>query len=110
MILAKNWICLRDLLEYHFDIMVVWNRLMREKDNQSFFIQYDALSMIPYFEFTDFHAGEALRDQVHAPLMTKNETIVRFSEFGGSPYWKNSYDISDSEWVEFQNIFPLPTL
>ena len=37
MILAKNWECLRDLLEYHFDMMVAYNRLMKKQGNQALF-------------------------------------------------------------------------
>lgn len=110
MILAKNWECLRDLLEYHFDMMVAYNRLMKKQDNQAFFDNYANFNMIPYFEFSDFHAGEALRDQVHSPLMERRETIARLSEYGGSPYWATNYTISESEWREFQRIFPLPNL
>lgn len=110
MILAKNWECLRDLLEYHFDMMVAWNRLMKKKGNQAFFDNYANLDMIPYFEFSDFHAGEALRDQVHSPLMERQETIARLSQYGGSPYWTTNFTISESEWCEFQRIFPLPNL
>jgi len=110
MILAKNWECLRDLLEYHFDMMVAWNRLMKKRGNQEFFDNYAAFNMIPYFEFSDFHAGEALRDQVHSPLMERQEAIARLSEYGGSPYWAANYTISESEWREFQRIFPLPSL
>lgn len=110
MILAKNWECLRDLLEYHFVMMVAWNRLMRKKGNLDYFENYAAMNMVPHFEFSEFHAGEALRDQVHDPLMEKQETTARLSEYGGSPYWLNTYTISVSEWNEFQRIFPLPEL
>ena len=108
MILAKNWLALRDLLEHHFYIMVVWNRLMREEGNQAFFDSYRACNMVPYFEFGDFHAGEHLRDQVHSPLMEKEEATIRLSQFGGSPYWDQNYRITDDEWGDFIRIFPLP--
>ncbi|MDO5334762.1 MAG: hypothetical protein Q4F23_01600 [Coriobacteriia bacterium] len=110
MILAKNWECLRDLLEYHFDMMVVWNRLMRQDDDRQFFATYSAFNMIPHFEFDEFHAGEHLRDQVHHPLMDRSESIDRLCQFGGSPYWQACYDISEKEWEEFQRIFPIPEL
>ena len=110
MILAKNWECLRDLIEYHFDIMVVYNRLMKERGNQTFFDNYERFDMIPYFEFSDFHAGEAIRDKIHSPLMNRSESIARLSEFGGSPYWQQNYYISESEWIDFMRVFPLPEI
>ena len=91
-------------------MMVVWNRLMREAGDESYFSSYTALSMVPYFDFDKFHAGEALRDQVHSPLVNKEEAVARLSQFGGSPYWEANYHISDSEWREFQRIFPVPEL
>lgn len=107
-ILAKEWESLECLLHYHYDIMVVWNRIMREEGNVNFFKNYQYCGIAPHFSFEEFEAGEYLRDQVHDPLDSAGEAAARLAQFGGSDLWKSEYRLSEREYLEFLRVFPDP--
>ena len=61
--LAKDWKGLKDILGYHYAIMVAWNRLMLSQGNGDYLSQYKAMGMTPHFDFDGFDPGEYLREQ-----------------------------------------------
>lgn len=107
-ILAKEWDELEYLLHYHYDIMVVWNRIMKKEENADFFKTYQYFGIVPHFNFEGFEAGEYLRAQVHDPLDSAGEAAARLAQFGGSDLWRSGYRLSEGEYLEFLRVFPDP--
>lgn len=104
--LAKNWNDLETIVHYHYDIMVTWNRLMKEEGNRSYFAGFSCMDMTPHFDYDEYDSGEYLRDQVHDSLDSAEDTTRVFANYGGSEYWERNYRISWSEYQDFLRLFP----
>ncbi|WP_304425532.1 hypothetical protein [uncultured Adlercreutzia sp.] len=105
-ILGKNWAALKRVLQYHFDLMVVWNRIMREEGNDSFFEGYTNFGMSPHFEFAEFNPRTYLQELTLVDLDNREAVKNKFIAYGGSDYWRYTYDLTLSDWMTFQNEFP----
>lgn len=104
--LAKDWKGLKDILAYHYAIMVAWNRLMLGQGNGDYLSQYKAMGMKPHFDFGGFDPSGYLREQTGCPLGDRDALERKFSSYGGSDYWYANYSISPYEFDEFEREFP----
>ena len=105
-ILAKDWESLLRLQEYYFNIMLAWNKLAdREGIDYKYCIPFTSNgSHIKYEEYdpTKLYTYKGMPIEFGD---RKDLAVKQFADYGGSQYWKDNYDLSDTEWAEFQQVF-----
>lgn len=107
LLLAKDWEGAKKVLEYHEMMMVAWMRLMRDEGNEQYFREIRMWGREPQFEFA-FNPGKAIRENCGCDLASRAQTEGKIASYGGSGFWKCSYNLSEAEFRDFLTVFPRP--
>lgn len=88
-------------------MMVAWMRLMRDEGNEQYFREIRMWGREPQFEFA-FNPGKAIRENCGCDLASRAQTEGKIASYGGSGFWKCSYNLSEAEFRDFLTVFPRP--